>query len=103
MKTTPMLYGLDTVYKWFNPNAPGGAGTLTWTTEFIAREVGEDHEEIHDWGIVSTVAYDLSKQWQAGFRVDYVELDEHEEEGDDEEHTPAERVRVSPLHRMACN
>ena len=90
-----MLYGFDTVYKWFNPAAPGGAGTLTWTTEVIGRDVGEEDENLFDWGIVSTVAYDLSKQWQAGFRIDYVELDEHAEE--EEEHVPAERLRVSPL------
>lgn len=92
-----MLYGFDTVYKWYNPTATDGSGTLSWTTEYIARTVGEEHEELHDWGLVSNLVYDFSKQWQAGFRVDYVELDDHEDEDEDEEHVPAERLRISPL------
>lgn len=96
-----VLGGADVVFKWFNPNAAGGAGTLSWTTEFILRDVGasDAEEEATDWGLVSDISYDLTSQWRVGLRVDYVELEEHhdEDEDDDEEHTPAERLRVSPL------
>lgn len=95
-----ILYGADIVLKWFNPNASGSGGTLTWTTEFIGRQAGADEadEEASDWGLVSTAVYDLSSRWQAGLRVDYVDLEEiHHDDDDDEEHMPAQRLRLSPL------
>lgn len=93
-----ILGGIDTVMKWFGTGADG-AGHITWTTEVIFRETGEEGEDRSDWGLVTTAMYDVTKRWQTGLRIDYVDLDEHEEEGggDEEEHVPAERLRISPL------
>ena len=97
-----VLGGADVVFKWFNPRASGGAGTLSWTTEFIWREAGADEaeEEASDWGLVSTAVYDLTPRWRAGLRLDYVDLeehDEHDEHDEEEEHLPAQGLRISPL------
>ncbi len=98
---TTTLMGIDTVYKWFNPGVGDGAGTLSWTNEVIFRETThEDDETLDDWGIVSVLVYDISKRWNAGIRIDYVETEEDEDHGgggghDHEE--PTERLRISPL------
>ena len=102
---------------WLNPHAVDPTGAIVWSTEFIAREVNahDKEEETSDWGLVSTITYQLSPRWQAGFRIDYVSLDhhaeehedEHDEEGEDEHHDEEEhdehdemakeRTRLSPM------
>lgn len=101
-----LLGGIDTVVKWYRPGAPAGAGRLAWTTELVLREVGADEadEETSDWGLVSEVVYGFRPRWEAGLRVDLLDLEEPEEEGaqpddedEEEEPAPAEQLRLSAL------
>ena len=100
-----LLAGLDGVMKWYVPGAPAGAGRLSWTTELVLREVGADEadEETSDWGLVSEVVYCFRPRWDAGVRLDLLDLAELEEEAaapdaeEEEEHAPSEQLRLSAL------
>jgi hypothetical protein len=99
------LVGADLVAKWYNPNAPAGAGTLAWTTEAIWRDIDTEEgegESASTWGLVSSLVYDPWPRWRVGLRVDYLDLDEeagHEEaEGEAEEAEHAGTIlRLAPL------
>jgi len=96
-----VLYGADVTFKWYNPDAAAGAGTLSWTTEFIGRDYGHsDGGSVSDWGLVSTLVYDPIPRWRVGLRLDLVELEEaehEEEEHEEEEHAAGSILRIAPL------
>lgn len=95
-----ILYGADVIMKWFQPEITGGGGTLTWINEYIGRQAGADDGTTSDWGLVSTLVYDIDARWLAGFRVDYVDVpgsNEVPDPGELEEELPEQRLRLSPL------
>jgi hypothetical protein len=77
------IYGADLLYKWKSARAEGGFPFVKWQTEFMYRRFeagrGIDQsfpvaETFHDWGLYSQVLWGFKKGWVAGFRGDYVDM-----------------------------
>jgi len=77
------IYGADLLYKWKSSHAEGGFPFVKWQTEFMYRRFQAGHgaddsfpvaETFHDWGLYSQVLWGFKKGWVAGFRGDYVHM-----------------------------
>ena len=81
------VMGLDLTVKWSNPAAPAGAGTLTWTTEYMLRDAEDQPGEDRGTGWYTHGVYGFMPRWRAGLRIDAIDAGA----GADE------LLRVSPL------
>src|SRR5947209_6079398 len=77
------IYGGDLFYKWKSAHAEGGFPFVKWQTEVMYRrfEAGRGVDEsfpvaetFHDWGLYSQVLWGFHKGWVAGFRGDYLHM-----------------------------
>jgi hypothetical protein len=95
------IYGADFLYKWKSSHAEGGFPFVKWQSEFMYRrfEAGRGIDEtfpvaetFNDWGMYSQVMWGFKKDWVAGIRGDYLDMQDSRFTSDEDRQS---RSRIS--------
>jgi hypothetical protein len=63
-----LLYGADLYYKWRPPDVQGELGSLTWSTEYFARSIGDGGQS--EGALYTEPVVQVAKRWFFGARFD---------------------------------